>query len=239
MLTQALENPATESKASESKWAPTALEALNAQYRPLSPQQRIERLYSDFPRDRVMLTSAFAATSAFLLHLVSRAAPFQKVYFIDTGYHFPETLAYKVYLTEHYHLTVEDIRAESWKHDFTRSDQTWLKDPDYCCFINKVEPLDQLKPSFDVWMSGLMSWQTEHRSTLDIFEDRSGILKFYPLIDVTKQQRDDYIRANNLPFHPLVAQGYQSIGCVQCTKPGDDRKGRWNNCPKTECGLHL
>lgn len=235
MLTNAAEN----THAHSPRWAPEAIADLNTRYRPLTPQERIEKLYTDFPRERVMLTSAFAATSAFLLHLFSRAAPFQKVHFIDTGYHFPQTLQYKDYLANLYKLTVEDIRAESWKHDFTRTDQTWLKDPDYCCFINKVEPLEQLKPRFDVWVSGLMSWQTDHRSTLDIFEERSGILKFYPLIDVSKSQRDDYIRANHLPFHPLVAQGYESIGCVQCTKPGEDRKGRWNNCPKTECGLHL
>ena len=108
-----------------------------------------------------------------------------------------------------------------------------------CCSINKVEPLEEIKQDYDIWASGLMSWQTEHRSSLDIFEERNGIIKFYPLIDVSKEQRDNYIREHRLPFHPLVAKGYASIGCAHCTVPGDDRSGRWNNSPKTECGLHL
>jgi phosphoadenosine phosphosulfate reductase len=84
-----------------------------------------------------------------------------------------------------------------------------------------------------------MRWQSDHRSTLNIFEERNGILKFYPLLDVSKEERDKIIEISKLPFHPLVAKGYQSIGCMHCTMPGDDRSGRWNNNPKTECGLHL
>lgn len=213
--------------------------ALNEQYKPLSPEQRIQQLYRDFSSDRIMLTSSFAATSAFFLHLFSRHAPQQAVFFIDTGYHFPQTLAYKKKLTEMYHLNVVDIHAESWKHEFTTKDQTWKTDPNFCCSINKVEPLEAIKQDYDVWASGLMGWQTEHRSSLDIFEERNGIVKFYPLIDVSKEERDAYIREHQLPFHPLVAQGYSSIGCKHCTVPGDDRSGRWNNSPKTECGLHL
>ncbi len=85
-----------------------------------------------------------------------------------------------------------------------------------------------------------MKWQSDHRDTLDIFELRGEILKFYPLLDITKERRDAYIKEHNLPFHPLVSKGYNSIGCKHCTVPGgDDRSGRWNNNPKTECGLHL
>ena len=227
------ENPAT------SRFSADVITALNERYRPLSADERVHELYRDFTVNQVMLTSSFAATSAFLLHLFSRVAPQQKVFFIDTGYHFPHTLAYKQKLTELYQLTVEDVRAESWKHEFTQKDQTWKNDPDFCCSINKVEPLEEIKKNYDVWVSGLMRWQTEHRSNLNIFEERNGILKFYPLIDVTKEGRDTYIKEHNLPFHPLVAEGYSSIGCVQCTSPGSDRSGRWNNQPKTECGLHL
>lgn len=213
--------------------------ALNEKYRPLSVGERVRTLYQDFPGEKVMLTSSFAATSAFLLHVFSRNAPQQPVYFIDTGFHFPQTLAYKQKLIDLFGLTVVDVRAEDWKHEFTVQDETWRKDPDFCCSINKVEPLYALKHQFDVWASGLMRWQTEHRASLDIFEARSGIIKFYPLIDLTREQRDAYIKEHQLPFHPLVAVGYSSIGCTHCTSPGLDRSGRWNNSPKTECGLHL
>ena len=215
------------------------VEELNAAYKRLTVEERLEKLYVDFPKELIMATSSFAATSAFLLKLISEANPEQEINFIDTGYHFPETLEYVESLKDLLGLNVKSASAEEWKHEFTTKDKTWSKDPDLCCSINKVEPLESLKAKNKIWISGLMSWQSDHRATLDIFEERGGILKFYPLLDVTKEERDKYISEHDLPFHPLVKQGYASIGCKHCTVPGDDRNGRWNNNPKTECGLHL
>ncbi len=215
------------------------IELLNIKYKKLSVEERVEELYNDFEAKEIMLTSSFAATSAFLLHVFSKINSTQKIYFINTGYHFKDTLAYKEQLIRLYQLNVEDVSAEKWEHEFTTKDETWKKDPDMCCSINKVKPLELIKERYTVWVSGLMEWQSDHRATLDIFEDRGGILKFYPLLDVTKQKREEYIKKNNLPFHPLISKGYSSIGCKHCTIPGDDREGRWNNNPKTECGLHL
>ncbi|MBR9846170.1 MAG: phosphoadenylyl-sulfate reductase [Algicola sp.] len=215
------------------------IKALNTKYKTLSATERIKQLYKDFDVTDVMLTSSFAATSAFLLKLFSEINQKQEVFFIDTGYHFEDTLTYKEQLTKQYGLNVTSISAIKEEHDFTQKDETWKKNPDFCCSINKVRPLDVIKNKYKVWVSGLMEWQSDHRSTLDIFELRGDILKFYPLLDITKAQRDAYIEQHNLPFHPLVAQGYHSIGCKHCTVPGEDRSGRWNNNPKTECGLHL
>ncbi|MFT7032339.1 MAG: phosphoadenosine phosphosulfate reductase [Cyclobacteriaceae bacterium] len=215
------------------------IKSLNEKYHSMTVKERVAALYEDFPEKDVMLTSSFAATSAFLLRVFSQIQPQQKIFFIDTGYHFKETLEYKEKLTKLYGLNVESITAEDWKHDFTTKEQTWKKDPDFCCSVNKVEPLNNLKDNFKIWVSGLMDWQSDHRSTLDIFEDRNGILKFYPLLDVTQEEREEYIKDHDLPFHPLVAKGYFSIGCEHCTVPGKGRSGRWNNSPKTECGLHL
>ncbi len=216
-----------------------AIAALNLKYKPLSAIQRIKELYNDFDVNEVMLTSSFAATSAFFLKLFSEANKDQKVFFIDTGYHFEDTLIYKKKLTELYGLNVESIQALKEEHEFTNHDETWRKNPDFCCSINKVKPLDTIKKKYKVWASGLMEWQSDHRATLNVFELRGEILKFYPLLDITKEQRDQYIEEHHLPFHPLVAKGYNSIGCSHCTVPGEDRSGRWNNNPKTECGLHL
>ena len=216
-----------------------AINRLNKRYKPLSATQRIQELYKDFMLEEVMLTSSFAATSAFLLKLISDINPQQPVYFIDTGYHFEDTLKYKEELSKTYNLHVKSVSAQKEEHDFTTKDETWKKNPDFCCSINKVRPLDTVKKRYKVWISGLMEWQSDHRSTLDIFELRGDILKFYPLLDISKEKRDAYIQEHNLPFHPLVAKGYHSIGCKHCTVPGEDRSGRWNNNPKTECGLHL
>ncbi len=215
------------------------IKALNKKYKPLSIEERIKELYKDFDVAEVMLTSSFAATSAFLLKLFSDVNKKQKVFFIDTGYHFDETIKYKQELTKKYGLNVKSISAIKEEHEFTTKDETWRKNPDFCCSINKVRPLETIKKNYSVWVSGLMEWQSDHRSTLDIFEERGDILKFYPLLDVTKEERDKFIEKHQLPFHPLVAKGYNSIGCTHCTVPGEDRSGRWNNNPKTECGLHL
>lgn len=214
------------------------LAELNRRYAPLDFETRLRQFYQEFPVDKVLVTSSFAATSAYFLHLISRIEPRQKFAFIDTGYHFPETLAYRDYLIGLYQLDVFSVRAEDWRHQFTQTDKTYEKNPDFCCSINKVEPLDAIKPNYQVWMSSLMRWDTEHRAQLEVFEERGGIVKFNPMIDVTREQRDAYIREHDLPFHPLVAQGYQSIGCTHCTVPGEGRSGRWVGKPKTECGLH-
>ena len=214
--------------------------ALNAAYEPLDFEARIRRLYTEFKTSEVLVTSSFAATSAYFLHIISRINPEQAIHFIDTGYHFPETVQYRHYLVELFGLKeVIAVKAEDWKHQFTVDDKTYEKDPDFCCSINKVEPLDAIKPNFKVWVSSLMRWQTDHRAGLPVFELRRGVLKFNPMIDVTREQRDAYIGEHALPFHPLVAQGYSSIGCTHCTVKGDGRSGRWLGKPKTECGLHL
>ncbi|QSS97045.1 phosphoadenylyl-sulfate reductase [Psychroflexus sp. ALD_RP9] len=221
------------------KLTSTEVETLNKKYKTLNIHQRIKELYKDFELEDVMVTSSFAATSAFLLKLFSEINKSQEIYFIDTGYHFDETIAYKEQLTKTYGLNVKSVSALKHEHEFTTKDKTWTKNPDFCCSINKVKPLEVIKENYNVWVSGLMEWQSDHRSTLNFFEQRGEILKFYPLLDVTKKERDEFIKKHNLPFHPLVSQGYHSIGCKHCTVPGKDRSGRWNNNPKTECGLHL
>lgn len=215
------------------------IKKLNAKYAPMPFEKRIACLYEDFSPERILVTSSFAATSAYFLHIISTIRPTQEIAFVDTGFHFAQTLAYKEYLTSLFNLKVINVKAEEWKHAHTANEKVYETDPDFCCSINKVEPLDLIKPNYDVWVSSLMRWQTEHRAGLDIIEERRGILKFNPMLDVTKKERDTYIQEHKLPFHPLVAEGYLSIGCTHCTVKGDARSGRWIGKPKTECGLHL
>ncbi len=213
------------------------IEKLNIKYTPLSPEDRIKELYKDF--NTILFTSSFGTTSAFLLHLFNKINPNQTIYFLDTTYHFNETLDYKKTVTDLLKLNVLDLKPESWKNNFTTQDKTWNSDPDLCCSINKVEPLDKIKNNFQVWVSGLMSSQNKHRGTLKIFEKKDGILKFYPLVDLKEQEAFDYIKKNNLPEHPLLKAGFHSVGCFHCTVAGKGRAGRWVNKSKTECGLHL
>jgi phosphoadenosine phosphosulfate reductase len=213
------------------------LDQLNLKYRDLSPEEKIRTLYTDF--SRVLFTSSFGTTAVYLLHLFSKVRPGEKVYFLDTTYHFPETMAYKDQLIKLLNLDVVELKGDEWRNKFTREDRTWEKDPDLCCSVNKVEPLEKIKTEFEVWVSGLMRSQNEHRSSLPIFEQRGSLIKFYPIVDVTEEQALEYIRKNNLPEHPLRLKGYSSVGCTHCTVAGKAREGRWINKSKTECGLHL
>lgn len=215
------------------------IKALNTQYADLDVYQRVEQLYKDFDTNEIMLTSSFAATSAFLLKVFSDVNKDQVIYFIDTGYHFKETLIYRNYLEQLYDLNVVNVTAPAKDHQLTKDTEMWKKQPNRCCEINKVQPLQLIKKDFKIWVSGLMRWQSDFRNSLNYFEQREEIVKFYPLLDIDYLGRDEFIKKHHLPFHPLKSKGYSSIGCQHCTVPGEDRSGRWNNFPKTECGLHL
>lgn len=212
---------------------------LNDKYATLDVYKRVEQLYKDFDAKDIMLTSSFAATSAFLLKVFSDINNNQVIYFIDTGYHFKETLIYKNYLEQLYDLNVINVKAAEEKYQLTLSTEMWKSQPNRCCHINKVNPLKRIKKDFKIWVSGLMRWQSDFRSSLNYFEEREEITKFYPLLDIDFDGRDAFIKEHHLPFHPLKSKGYSSIGCQHCTVPGEHRSGRWNNSPKTECGLHL
>lgn len=214
------------------------LDALNEKYTSLTPADRIKELYNDF--DKVLLTSSFGTTAVYLLHLFYNQDIREKIHFIDTTYHFEETLNYKTKLTGLLHLDVVDVKPEAWKNEMTAKSRIWESHPDLCCSINKVEPLEQVKKGQSLWVSGLMNWQTDHRKDLKIFEykEASNLIKFYPILDVSEKDALAYIEQYQLPMHPLKPLGYESIGCKHCTVKGKSREGRWTGKMKTECGLH-
>jgi phosphoadenosine phosphosulfate reductase len=219
---------------------PDRIAALNRKYAPLTPQERIQELYRDFPADKVLFTSSFVANSIFLLHLFATLTESrQPVHFMDTTYHFKETLAYKQRLTKLYNLKVVDVKPDVWKNKFTREYELWTRDADLCCKVNKTEPMDAVAEQYEVWVSGLMRSQNDHRKNLPIFEEKNGMIRFYPILDVSEDERDNYIETNTLPLHPLLYDGYGSIGCTHCTIHGQGREGRWAGLGKTECGLHI
>jgi len=214
------------------------LAVLNELFRPLSPAQRIEQLYDFFEEKDVLYTSSFGTKSIFLIDLVQSVRPTQTVHFIDTTYHFPETISYKESLTQQYGLTVVDIVPDK-KQNLMTTEEAWWKDhPRMCCTINKIAPLEPTILEHKVWISGLMGGQTDLRAKLDIFERNGDIIKFHPIIDVKKEDFAKSILNNGLMEHPLKNQGYGSVGCTHCTQEGEDRSGRWCNTTQSECGLH-
>ncbi len=215
-----------------------SVEKLNEIFTPHTFAERIRLLYHYFCPEDVLYTSSFGTRSAFLLHLISRIRPSQPVHFINTTYHFPETIAYKEQLAAEFGLNLIDILPDPTQNRITREEQMWKNDPNLCCTINKVIPLQPIKAAHKVWISGLMAHQTGYRSTLQVFEQQDGIIKFHPLIDIDEGELLYYFSRHQLPRHPLEDKGYGSIGCEHCTAQGNGRSGRWQGSNKTECGLH-
>jgi phosphoadenosine phosphosulfate reductase len=221
---------------------------LNNMFRGASTDEMLRTVLGEHMVGEVAVVSSFGAESAALLHLVASVDRSVPVLFLDTGRHFPETLAYRDRLVAL--LGLKDVRILNPDAELlTKRDPEEMRyafDPDGCCEIRKVAPLAKGLEGFDASITGRKAFQASTRSALPRFEidtsDLSGRLKVNPIADWTRADLDAYFARHDLPAHPLVAQGYLSIGCAPCTsvvKPGEDpRAGRWRGFGKTECGIH-
>lgn len=219
---------------------------LNDRYRHHAAIEVLRRAVTDPDLGQVALVSSFGAESVVLLHMVSRVAPGLPVLFIDTQMLFAETLAYqqevsaKLGLTNVQVITASD--AEIAAHD---PEGTLHKvNPDACCDFRKTVPLERVLSGYDAWITGRKRFQNGQRAALEFFEpEPPSRLRVNPLAHWRPEDVQDYMIENRLPRHPLVAQGYPSIGCAPCTSPvapGEDpRSGRWRGQEKSECGIHF
>ncbi len=216
---------------------------LNARYRHHGATEVMQAALTE--AGRIALVSSFGAESVVLLHMaavIDRAVP---VLFIDTELLFTETLVYQAELAERLHLNnVQVIRAADIA-DKDPDNTLRLRDTDACCDLRKTRPLQAALAGFDGWITGRKRFQSGQRAALDFFEveEGTGRIKINPLAHWAPEDVQTYIEENRLPRHPLVAQGYPSIGCAPCTspvKPGEDpRAGRWRGQQKDECGIHF
>lgn len=198
---------------------------------------------------RFVLTSSFGAESAVLLHLVARSGRRIPVVFLDTGYHFTETIDYRRRLARRWGLTVLDVHPElsPGEQDDRYGVDLFRTDPDACCHMRKTVPLRRALRGVDGWATGVRRTQTARRAATPVVEARllgdRWVTKVAPLAAWSDTDIIDYQRRNDLPVHPLTRRGYASIGCAPCTEPaqegGDPRSGRWAGTDKRECGLHL
>ena len=218
--------------------------ALNNRFRGVETAEMLATLFAEKALGRTAVVSSFGAESAVLLHLIGQYDPGIPVLLVDTLKLFPETLAYRDELVARLGLTdVRNLRPDAAvlaaKDD---NGLRWSYDPDGCCAIRKVEPLERALADFDVSISGRKGFQSSTRDGLPRFEIDGDRLKINPLASWTKADLDAYFDAHDLPRHPLEAQGYPSIGCQPCTsrvQPGEDpRAGRWRGWDKVECGIH-
>ncbi|HEY3697477.1 phosphoadenylyl-sulfate reductase [Phenylobacterium sp.] len=195
--------------------------------------------------DSLALVSSFGAESAVLLHLVAQIKPDIPVLFLDTGMLFGQTLDYRKSLARRLGLTdVRDLRPHYADLAAVDPDaKLHQTDTDACCNVRKVVPLDRALAEFDAWITGRKRFHGGDRLSLPVVEQAGRQVKFNPLANWGKAELEAYAAEHELPAHPLVAQGFPSIGCWPCTQPAEEgedaRAGRWKGLDKTECGIHL
>ena len=216
---------------------------LNARFRHHSATAVMQGALRD--AGHLALVSSFGAESVVLLHMAAVIDKATPVIFIDTQMLFTETLVYQTEVSERLGLSnLRIIRASDMaQHD--PDGQLHKRDPDACCALRKTAPLQQVLQGFDGWITGRKRFQSGTRAALEFFEPEAGEnrLKVNPLAHWAPEDVRAYMDENRLPRHPLVAQGYPSIGCAPCTSavaPGEDpRAGRWRDQTKDECGIHF
>nr|WP_298926162.1 phosphoadenylyl-sulfate reductase [uncultured Erythrobacter sp.] len=221
---------------------------LNRMFRGSSTQEMLDAVIKGSLAGDVTTVSSFGAESVVLLHLIAQVDPSVPVLFLDTGKHFAATLKYRDEVAERLGLTNLVVLTPD-EDELAAKDETglrWSYDPDGCCEIRKVRPLAKALAEYDASFTGRKAFQSSTRANLPRFEvdtsDDQGRLKINPLIDWSADDINAYLEEHDLPRHPLVAEGFPSIGCEPCTNKvadGDDpRSGRWKGWDKVECGIH-
>ena len=223
---------------------PPALE-LDRALRNASPAEVIAKALQTVGRERLAVVSSFGTESAALLKVMADVDPGIPVVFLDTGWLFEETLAYRDTLIAT--LGLRDVRSiKPLEGALSREDperELWFSDPDACCRIRKVEPLARALAPFSAWINGRKRFQGGLRAEMPVVEDEGARLKFNPFANVSREEIEAIYSGAKLPPHPLKASGYLSVGCMPCTSrtsPDEDaRAGRWRGRAKTECGIHI
>jgi len=198
--------------------------------------------------ERLMMSTAFGKSGMVILHVLKDRAPKIPVYFLDTGFHFRETLEYLARIESEWGLEIRVHRPKIHGLDFIRrfGEKLYERDPDLCCHKNKVEPMAELigeNGRYQGWITGVRRDQAVTRANAETIELLEGnLIKIQPLAHWTRRGVEEYLEKHSIPLHPLFAKGYASIGCEPCTRPTgdstDERAGRWAGKAKTECGLH-
>lgn len=227
-----------------SNLTPKEIARLSLSFEAKTPQEIITWAVETFCPD-LAASSSFQTQSVPLLHMISEIRPEMRVFFLDTQYHFWDTLLFREQLQREMGLNVVDLNADkSWWPFLRRFGRKLVdEDPDLCCFIRKVQPIQKGVEGLNAWITGIRRDQTKERASARILElQPDGLIKVNPMLNWTRYDIAEYISEHGLPEHPMTALGYPSIGCMHCTKkvqPGaDERSGRWAGKGKTECGLH-
>lgn len=221
------------------------VETLNQRYSRADTRDLLAGVIKHEFADRIALVSSFGAESAVLLHQAASVDPGIEVVFVDTKTLFGQTRRYRDHLTEL--LDLGNVRSiEPDMELLAAADPRGMlfrDQPSLCCHLRKVEPLQRALQGCEAWISGRKRFQSAGRAEVPLFEITDGRIKINPLAHWTPDMIESYFESHDLPRHPMVEDGYLSIGCMPCTdrvRPGEDaRAGRWRGSAKTECGIHL
>ena len=230
-----------------------SLSRLQAYYQEATPEKLLRAMIHTEFKGKIAALTSFGADSAILLSLIAEIDPDTPVFFLDTQKHFPETLSYACKLKKFLGLrnVVWLQPNEEMLNRIDTDGNLWKHQPNRCCWLRKVEPLDRAiaEKGIEALITGRKRFQTVQRAAMEPIElDEKGIFRINPLAAWTRAQMDFYSIARQLPTHPLVEHGYKSIGCAPCTHPvrdgQDERAGRWAHTfdgddKKTECGIHV
>ncbi|MCZ2128097.1 MAG: phosphoadenylyl-sulfate reductase [Anaerolineales bacterium] len=219
------------------------IENLSLEFETKTPQEIIRWAVTEYSPE-IAMSSSFQTQSMPLLHMATRIDPNLIVFFLDTGYHFWETLMFREQLAADWNLNVRDLRRDPrWDAFALQNIRTLpIDDPNLCCYLNKVQPMQRALQGMKAWISGIRRDQTSVRAQAKILEMQNGLLKINPLLNWTRADVERYAKEHDLPKHPLYDKGYRSVGCAPCTiaigADDDERAGRWAGRGKIECGLH-
>jgi phosphoadenosine phosphosulfate reductase len=204
-----------------------------------TPQDVLRWAFDRFG-DRFAVATSMA--ECVLPHMAAQIKPGARVIFLDTGYHFAETLGTADAVESTVDIQLLRVRPEQTvaEQDATYGKDLWSRDPDLCCRLRKVLPLRRALAPYVAWASGIMRAETSARKGIGLVEwdATNGLVKVNPLAAWTQDDVERYVADNGLLSNPLLSEGYGSIGCAPCTKPGSGREGRWVGTGKVECGLH-
>ncbi|MBI5823854.1 MAG: phosphoadenylyl-sulfate reductase [Chloroflexi bacterium] len=219
------------------------IERLSEEFETKTPQEIIQWAVDTFWPE-IAMSSSFQTQSMPLLHMVTSLKRGIPVFFIDTGYHFWETLMFREKIASEWKINVIDLYRDTRWDVFARQNvrNLPLDDPNLCCYLHKVQPMQNALKDIKAWVSGIRRDQTSVRANAKILEMQNGLLKINPLLNWKTVDIQNYMEEHNLPVHPLYEKGYKSVGCAPCTIPigvdDDERSGRWAGRGKVECGLH-
>jgi len=220
------------------------IQKINKELEEKTPQEILRWAINEFSPE-VCVSTSFGSTSAVLLHMATQIKPDIRILFLETGFHFPETLEFKEHLKKLINLNnVEELKPLMGREEFTQKHgNLYETDPDKCCYLNKVEPLKKALNGVRGWITGIRRSQSDTREQVNVVESyESGIIKINPLCFWNGKQMWEYLKEHKLPYHPLFDEGFSSIGCAPCTRsvvPGEhERSGRWSGSTKKECGIH-